>query len=105
MDERDQPIQQVDRHEQPDGSDRNKQSEKGAAAMSTRTTTDQSIEQAAEALQSAKVELYEAEIALHDARLTCVDEWIKAAAEHLHRACVSFSTADESYAEALRQAS
>lgn len=72
--------------------------------MSERTTTDQNIEQAAAALSSAKMCLYQAELALHDARLTYVDEWIKAAAEKLHCACISFETAEESYERALGKA-
>jgi hypothetical protein len=48
------------------------------------------VAEAVEALSSAKVELYRAEMALHDARLTNVDRWIKAASDHLQRACSEY---------------
>lgn len=53
-------------------------------------TTDHADDQAVAGLTAAKQELYRAELALHDARLTYVDEWIKAASDHLQRACTEY---------------
>jgi hypothetical protein len=38
-------------------------------------------------------EVFETELALHDARQSGVDAWIKAAADHLHRAIAAYCAA------------
>jgi hypothetical protein len=37
--------------------------------------------------------LYDAEVALHAARQTQIDEWIAAAADRLHEACLRYEAA------------
>jgi hypothetical protein len=44
--------------------------------------------------ESAARALYAAELAVHDAHQTHVDEWIRAAHDHLHIAVVRYTEAD-----------
>jgi hypothetical protein len=42
-------------------------------------------------IADAARELFKAELALHDARMSGVDTWIAAAADHLHRAAQAYA--------------
>jgi len=57
-------------------------------------TTTETFDQAIAVRNVAALKLYEAEIAAHDANQTHIDEWIRAAHEHLHTAIVDYSAAN-----------
>jgi hypothetical protein len=58
----------------------------------TRTEVSRQYELALAMKEQAALALYQAEIALHDAHQTRVDDWITAAADHLHLAVVRYVT-------------
>jgi len=62
--------------------------------MTITQSADQAYQQAIAAKAVAAHALYEAELAAHDAHQTHVDEWIKAAYDHLHVAVVRYEAAD-----------
>ena len=59
---------------------------------------DHAVEQALTEKESAAHALYRAELALHDAHQTHVDEWIRAAHDHLHAAVLRYAAAGEQLA-------
>jgi hypothetical protein len=71
--------------------------------MTTQTAVDLvRYQDAIELRYAASVDLYESELALHAARQSGVDEWVRAAGEHLHRAVMALAAADADFAAELR---
>lgn len=71
--------------------------------MSTRISVDLiRRQQAISRRNAAAKDLYETELALHAARQSQVDEWVRAASEHLHLAVLVLGVAEADVAAATR---